>query len=57
VKDEIVIKRSAPGIPTLSFIDLPGIRSHPESLRVASESIVESYIADPNTLVICVMEA
>lgn len=42
-------------VPTFDFIDLPGIQSLPEDDRVLTEGLVNSYIHDPNTLVLCVL--
>ena len=45
VFDEIVIKRTGPGLPTLSFIDLPGIRALEEGdLRRKTQELVDYYI-------------
>ena len=44
VSTEIIIKRAGPGLPTLSFVDLPGIRAVPEDLREKTESLVDYYI-------------
>ena len=43
-------------MPTFDFIDLPGIQSLPEEDRIQTERLVNSYISDPNTLVLCVVE-
>ncbi len=43
-------------MPTFDFIDLPGIQSLPEQDRIQTERLVNSYISDPNTLVLCVVE-
>ena len=43
-------------VPTFDFIDLPGIQSLPEEDRIQTERLVNSYISDSNTLVLCVME-
>ena len=43
-------------MPTFDFIDLPGIQSLPEEDRIQTEGLVNSYISDPNTLVLCVVE-
>ena len=43
--DEIVIKRTGPGLPTLSFIDLPGIRALDDGdLRRKTQDLVDYYI-------------
>lgn len=44
-------------MPTFDFIDLPGIQIVPEADRLQTEGLVNSYISDPNTLVLCVLEA
>lgn len=44
-------------MPTFDFVDLPGIQSVPEKDRLQTEGLVKSYIADPNTLVLCVLAA
>jgi len=38
------------------FTDLPGIQTLPEEDRIQTERLVNSYISDPNTLVLCVVE-
>ena len=38
-------------------MDLPGIQSVPEEDRLQTEGLVKTYIADPNTLVLCVLAA
>ncbi len=43
-------------VPTFDFIDLPGIQSLPEDDRIQTERLVNSYISDPNTLVLCIVE-
>ena len=44
-------------VPTFDFIDLPGIQTLPEVDRLQTEGLVNSYICDSNTLVLCVLEA
>ena len=44
-------------MPTIDFIDLPGIQSVPEEARLQTEKLVKDYIKDSNTLVLCVLEA
>lgn len=44
-------------MPTFEFIDLPGIQTLLEEDRVMTEGLVQQYIRDPNTLVLCVVEA
>lgn len=44
-------------MPTFDFIDLPGIQVLPEADRLQTEGLVNSYIRDPTTLVLCVLEA
>ena len=44
-------------MPTFDFVDLPGIQAVPEDFRKQTEGLVQKYIGDSNTLVICVLEA
>ena len=52
-EDEVTVTICKPGIPSLVFIDLPGIRvTDPDS-----EKLAKKFIQDPNNLVICLVEA
>lgn len=44
-------------IPTLEFVDLPGIQTYPEQREKATTDLVNTYLNKPNTLVLCVVEA
>lgn len=44
-------------IPTFDFIDLPGLQTSPEADKLQSEGLVNKYINNPNTLVLCVIPA
>ncbi len=55
--EEMVIRIEGPNVPTFTVIDLPGLRAFPQALMQATENLVDSYLRDPNTLVICVVPA
>lgn len=55
--DELIIKICKLNAPTFTFIDLPGIRSYPAELKKSTEGLVEKYLTDPHTLVLCVVQA
>jgi hypothetical protein len=55
--DEINIKFYHPEIINSIFYDLPGIIEYPEELRLNSISINNKYINQPNTIIICVIQA
>ena len=45
VYDEIVIRRTGPGLPTLSLVDLPGIRAMEDGdLMRKTQELVDYYI-------------
>lgn len=52
VSDELIIRFAGPSLVTMSFIDLPGIRSVPEGLRQKTSEIVEKYLDDPHSIVL-----
>lgn len=52
---EIMIKQH--NLPNFEFVDLPGIRAYPESLSKKTLKLAESYISQPNTIVLCVCPA
>ena len=40
----------------MCYIDLPGIRTHPENLRKSTHELVEKYLSDPQTIVMWCVE-
>ena len=44
-------------VPTLELVDLPGIREYPPELREQSKQLVSKYLAEPNSMFICVVPA
>lgn len=57
VDDELHIKISNKYVINSTFYDLPGIREYPADLREKSKNIINKYINQPNTLIICVIPA
>ena len=54
---ELVIKITRCNIPTFEYIDLPGVRTYPANMAARIHSLVNRYLAEPNTLVLCVIPA
>lgn len=44
-------------VPTIELVDLPGIQLYPPKLEAETVSLVKKYLADPLTLVLCVVDA
>lgn len=55
--EEMVIRIEGPNMPTFTLVDIPGLRAFPQALMLATENLVDTYLRDPNTLVICVVPA
>lgn len=60
----IVIKIYSPYVPNLSLIDLPGLtmvactdKGQPEDIKDRIENLVNSYIKQPRTIILAVMQA
>lgn len=45
------------GVPTIELVDLPGIQLYPPKVERETVSLVSKYLADPETLVLCVVDA
>lgn len=57
VEDEMHIIFHNPNVITSTYYDLPGIIEYPDNLRQKSKNIVNKYIIQDNTLIICVIPA
>jgi len=57
IEDELHIQFSNPNVITSTYYDLPGIIEYPDNLRIKSKTIVNKYIIQENTLIICVIPA
>jgi len=57
IDDELYIKISNNYVINSTFYDLPGIREYPIDLREKSKAIINKYINEKNTLIICVIPA
>ena len=57
VEDELYIKISNEYVINSTFYDLPGIIEYPAEMREKSKKIINKYITQPNTLIICVIPA
>ena len=57
VQDEIVVHICSPSMMNLEFIDLPGIVAAPAEKQQQTEGLVNKYLQNKDTLVICVEEA
>ena len=44
-------------MPTFQVIDLPGIQTYPAAQEKATTELVSSYLEQPDTLVLCVLDA
>lgn len=44
-------------VPTIELVDLPGIQLYPPKLEKETVGLVKKYLADPATLVLCVVDA
>jgi len=57
VEDELYIKICNKYVINSTFYDLPGIIEYPAEMRNKSKNIINKYINQPNTLIICVIPA
>lgn len=57
VEDELIVKRSAPGLPNVTFVDLPGLLAAPADLKERTEKLVRKYMVDSNMFVLVVPAA
>ena len=57
IDDELYIKISNKYVINSTFYDLPGIIEYPADMRDKSKNIINKYINQPNTLIICVIPA
>jgi hypothetical protein len=57
VEDELYIKICNEYVINSTFYDLPGIIEYPADMRTKSKNIINKYINQPNTLIICVIPA
>ena len=57
IDDELHILFSNSNVITSTYYDLPGIIEYPDELRQKSKAIVNKYIIQENTLIICVIPA
>eukprot|EP00667_Euglena_gracilis_P006542 EG_transcript_6599 len=54
--DKVVVRINGPAVPTLTLVDLPGLRTYPADLAEQTRTLAEDNL-DPETLVICVVQA
>ena len=57
IDDELYIKISNQYVINSTFYDLPGIIEYPADMRDKSKNIINKYINQPNTIIICVIPA
>ena len=57
IDDELYIKISNEYVINSTFYDLPGIIEYPADMREKSKTIINKYINQPNTIIICVIPA
>ena len=57
IDDELYIKISNKYVINSTFYDLPGIIEYPANMREKSKTIINKYINQPNTIIICVIPA
>jgi hypothetical protein len=57
IEDELYIKISNEYVINSTFYDLPGIIEYPADMREKSKTIINKYINQPNTIIICVIPA
>lgn len=57
IDDELYIKISNEYVINSTFYDLPGIIEYPADMREKSKNIINKYINQPNTIIICVIPA
>ena len=57
IDHELYIKISNQYVINSTFYDLPGIIEYPADMRDKSKNIINKYINQPNTLIICVIPA
>ena len=57
IDDELHILFQNSNVITSTYYDLPGIIEYPDELRQKSKAIVNKYIIQANTLIICVIPA
>ena len=53
---EVVIKMKRENVPTFECVDLPGLRGVPPHDKMITK-LVKKYLRQPNTVVLCVMQA
>jgi len=44
-------------VPTIELVDLPGIQLYPTDLYKQTRKLVNSYLQEEDTLVLCVVDA
>ena len=44
-------------VPDFEFVDLPGIQTFPEEQLKRTSQLVSKYLSEPDTLVLCVVDA
>ena len=57
IDDELYIRISNEYVINSTFYDLPGIIEYPAAMREKSKTIINKYINQPNTIIICVIPA
>ncbi|KAK9844227.1 hypothetical protein WJX84_005276 [Apatococcus fuscideae] len=57
VNQPMIVRICKPDVPTMEIVDLPGIRERPADAKQMTTAIVNEYLADEETLVLCVVDA
>jgi len=56
-EDELHVTVSSPDVPELELVDLPGIREYPPETRDTTKRLVQNYISQTDSIVLCVVPA
>lgn len=44
-------------VPSFEFVDLPGLQTYPAEMQRQTREVVDRYLSEPDTLVLCVVDA
>jgi len=56
-EEELHVTVSSPDVPELELVDLPGIREYPPEPRETTKWLVQTYISQTDSIVLCVVPA
>eukprot|EP00899_Mesostigma_viride_P004651 jgi/Mesvir1/14187/Mv09644-RA.1 len=56
-EDPVTITLEAHNVPNIELVDLPGLQDFPPALASVTQSILSKYLADLDTVLVCVVEA